>query len=91
MQEFRVQTNTYDAQYGRTSGGIIDMSIKQGTNQLHGAAYEHLQRRTLDANTFESNAAGRERPPRRADTYGAQIDGPVRLPRLYDGRNKTFF
>jgi hypothetical protein len=91
VQEFRVQTNTYDAQYGRTSGGVINTSSKQGTNQWHGAAYEHLQRLSLNANTFENNAAGMDRSPQKADTYGLEIDGPVRIPKVFDGRNRTFF
>lgn len=91
VQEFRVQTNTYDAQYGRTSGGVINTFSKQGTNHWHGAVYEYLQRLSLNANTFENNAAGIERSPQKADTYGVEIDGPVRIPKVYDGRNRTFF
>ena len=55
-QEFKVQTNTYDAQYGRTSGGVINLSIKTGTNKVHGAAYEYLRRTGLTANTYANNA-----------------------------------
>ncbi|HWB87484.1 MAG TPA: carboxypeptidase-like regulatory domain-containing protein [Bryobacteraceae bacterium] len=90
-QEFKVQTNTYDAQYGRTSGGVINLSIKSGTNQPHGAVYEYLRRTGLTANTFANNANGQPRPNRVQDQYGFELDGPVFLPKLYHGRDKTFF
>ena len=57
-QEFKIQTNTYDAQYGRTGGGIVSLSVKPGTNQYHGAAYEYLRRTDLEANQFSNNANG---------------------------------
>jgi Carboxypeptidase regulatory-like domain len=90
-QEFKVQTNSYDAQYGRTGGGVISLSVKPGTNRLHGAAYEYLRRTDLTANTYANNANKQVRPPRVADQYGFEIDGPVVLPKLYRGRDKTFF
>ena len=90
-QEFKVQTNSYDAQYGRTSGGIISLSVKPGTNQIHGAAYEYLRRTWLTANTYANNANNQPRPTRVADQYGFEVDGPVYLPKLYKGRDRTFF
>lgn len=89
-QEFKVQTNTYDAQYGRTSGGVISVSIKPGTNQLHGAAYEYLRRTALNANTSANNGSGQARPSYLADQYGFELDGPVMLPK-YRGKDRTFF
>jgi len=89
--ELKIQTNTYDAQYGRTSGGVISLSIKPGTNTFHGAAYEYLRRTPLEANTFANNAARQPRTLRQYDQYGFEIDGPVLLPKLYNGRDKTFF
>jgi hypothetical protein len=89
--EFKVQTNIYDAQYGRTGGGVINVVLKSGTNQLHGAAYMYYRDAKLNANTFDANAA---RLPK-GDLYWSQpgltIDGPVRIPGLYNGRDKTFF
>ncbi len=90
-QEFKVQTNTYDAQYGRTAGGVVNLSIKPGTNRLHGAAYEYMRRTQLTANTYANNANKQPRPNRLVDQYGFEVDGPVYLPRIYNGRNTTFF
>src|SRR5262249_20524590 len=90
-QEFKVQTNTYDAQYGRTGGGIVNVSIKSGTNRLHGAVYEYLRRTGLTANTFVNNANNSPRTNQLVDQYGFAVNGPVRIPRLYNGRDRTFF
>ena len=81
-QEFKVQTNSYDAQYGRTSGGVINLSIKPGTNKFHGAVYEYLRRTGVTANTYANNANRQPRPNRLQDQYGFEIDGPVHLPKL---------
>ena len=61
-QEFRVQTNTFSAEFGRTSGAVVSMSIKSGTNQIHGSAYEFLRNTVLNANNFFQNRAGNPRP-----------------------------
>ncbi len=90
-QEFRVQTNVYDAQYGRTGGGIVNLSIKPGTNRYHGAAYEYMRRTSLNANQFASNAAGQPRAKRLIDQYGGEVDGPLNIPGLYRGKDRTFF
>ena len=100
-EEFKIMANTYDAQYGRTGGGIVNVSLKSGTNQFHGAGYEFLRRYWMDANTFENNSAGLQRyaiDPQTGeklgghllDQYGAHLSGPVRLPR-YNGKDRTFF
>jgi hypothetical protein len=91
VQEFKIQTNSYDAQYGHTGGGIINVSLKSGTNSLHGSAYEFMRRQWLDANSFQNNAAGKPRDEHYLDQYGLQVGGPVILPKLYNGRNKSFF
>ena len=90
-QEFKIQTNTYDAQYGRTSGGVISLSIKPGTNRLHGAAYEYMRRARFDANQYSNNATGQPRPGGLVDQYGFELDGPVAIPKLYRGKDRTFF
>ena len=90
-QEFKVQTNTYDAQYGRTSGGVVNVSIKSGTDKLHGAAYEYLRRTGLTANIFVNNANNSPRTNQLVDQYGFVLDGPVRIPRVYNGKDRTFF
>jgi hypothetical protein len=91
VQEFKIQTNSYDAQYGHTGGGIINVSLKSGTNAFHGTGYEFLRREWLDANSFQNNAAGTPRDRHYLDQYGGQFEGPVILPKLYNGRNKSFF
>jgi hypothetical protein len=75
-QEFKVQTNLYDAQYGRTGGGVVNLSIKPGTNRFHGAAYEYMRRTVFDANQFASNAAGQPRAKRRIDQGGRRDRRP---------------
>ena len=90
-EEFKVQTNTYDAQYGRTGGGIVNVSVKSGTNQPHGTVYWYLRRDVLFANQFLNNANGLPKVHQSADQYGFEVDGPVYLPKLYKGRDKTFF
>jgi hypothetical protein len=90
-QEFKVQTNIYDAQIGRTGGGVVNVSIKPGTNRLHGAVYEYLRRTELNANQFASNANGQPRAKRLIDQYGGEVDGPVSIPGLYRGKDRTFF
>jgi hypothetical protein len=91
VEEFKIQTNSYDAQYGHTGGGIINVSLKSGTNSLHGAAYEFLRRQWLDAASFQNNAAGKPRDEHYLDQYGIQVGGPIVFPKLYNGRNKSFF
>ena len=89
--ELKIKTNTYDAQYGRTSGGVISLTIKPGTNRFHGAAYEFMKRTQLEANAYSNNATGQPRTARLYDQYGFELDGPVTIPRLYRGRDRTFF
>lgn len=90
-EEFKVQTNTYDAQYGRTGGGVINVSLKSGTNDFHGVLYHYFRNDKLNANAFESNLAGVKRSAFHWNQPGVQFQGPVFLPKLYNGRNRTFF
>lgn len=90
-QEFKIQTNTYDAQYGRTGGGVISLSIKPGTNRLHGAAYEYMRRSRFEANQYSNNATGQPRPGGFVDQYGFELDGPAYVPKVYRGKERTFF
>ena len=91
VQEFKIVTNSYDAQYGRTAGGVINVSLKSGTNNLHGSLYEFARRKAFDSNEYLFKLNNREKPNHKLDQYGFQIDGPVRIPGMYDGRNRTFF
>ncbi len=84
LEEFRVQTRTYSAEFGTSAGAVINASIKSGTNQFHGNLWEFLRNNQLDANTFFNNAGGVPRGHYVQNQYGATIGGPVI-------RNKTFF
>lgn len=91
IQEFKVLTNTYDAQYGRTGGGIVTMITKSGTNQLHGNLFEYFQNDKLNANQFELNAGGIKKSPQNINAYGFFLSGPIFVPKVFDGRNKLFW
>jgi hypothetical protein len=91
VNEFKVLTNTPDAQYGRISGGFVNLVTKSGTNDIHGAAYDLLKNAVLDANTWDNNHKGIPRPKDTQNDFGAFAAGPVWLPKIYDGRGKTFW
>jgi hypothetical protein len=91
VEEFKVMSNSYDAQYGRTGGGVVNVSIKSGTNQFHGSGYEFLKRTALNANTFANNAKNAPRQGNALDQYGFTLGGPVWLPKIYKGKDRTFF
>ncbi len=90
-QEFKVQSSGMSAEYGRFGGGVMNVSTRSGTNQLHGSMFEFLRNSALDANEFFNNRAGRQKPPFRMNQFGFAAGGPVWLGKLYDGRNRTFF
>src|SRR5438132_10683807 len=83
IQEFSVITGNYSAEYGRTSGGVINAISKSGTNEFHGDVYEFLRNDKLDANDFFSNRAHQPRPTLRRNQFGAAAGGPIR-------KNRTF-
>ena len=87
LQEFKVQTNAYSAEFGRGNGAILNASIKSGTNQLHGDVYEFLRNDKLDGRNFFDSV----RPAYQQNQFGATLGGPVFIPHLYDGRSRTFF
>lgn len=91
VAEFRVQTATFDAQFGQTQGGVTNMSIRSGTNAFHGTAGYSFQRTGMWCNDFFNNKAGQPVPPFSFDRWTGSFGGPVRIPKIYDGRNKTFF
>ena len=97
VAEFKVKTNNYSAEFGRSAGTIVSATTKSGTNQFHGSAWEFLRNEKLDANNFFSNAAPQpngqkaQRQPFKQNQFGVTFGGPVWVPKLYDGHNKTFF
>ena len=87
IQEFKTQGHNDLAEYGGVAGGIVSVVTKSGTNRFHGALWEFLRNQAMDARGyFESSL-----PPLRQNQYGASVGGPVWIPKLYDGKNKTFF
>jgi hypothetical protein len=90
-QEVAVQTNLYDAQYGRFGGGVTTVSVKSGTNRPHGEVYEFLKNLKLDSTEWVLNALGTPRTRFQNNTFGAEMDGPVYLPKVLDGRNRVFY
>jgi len=91
VQEFRVVMNAYDSSIGRQAGGTIQMVTKSGTQNLHGSLYEFNQNNVLNANTFQSNRSGQPKAPIHFNEYGGTVGGPVWLPKVYNGRQKSFF
>lgn len=91
VQEFRVLTSSYAPEYGRTSGGVISFGLRSGTNQFHGTLHEFLRNAALDANGFNANRAGRPRQQLQRNQFGGTFSGPIWIPKLYNGRNKSFF
>jgi hypothetical protein len=91
VQEFTVLSNAYDAQYGRVGGGVNVINLKSGTNTLHGQLFHHLENEKLYANQWGANALGLGRVPFKQNTFGFEVDGPVYVPKIFDGRNRAFF
>ena len=89
VEEFKVQTATFDAAYGFMAGAAVNMTIKSGTNNVHGQVYYFMQNPVLNANKYFRLAVGK--PQFRLYRYGGSVSGPVDIPKLYNGRNKTFF
>ena len=91
MQEIRTQTASFAPSEGFTTGAILNVTLKSGTNALHGNALYFIQNPKLDSNDFFSNLAGLPRLGTRQNRYGINGTGPVVIPRFYDGHNRTFW
>jgi hypothetical protein len=91
ITEFAVDTNGFKAEFGHAGGGIMNFVSKSGTNQFHGSAYEFLRNNTFDANNFFNNRKGIPIPVYKQNDFGASVGGPVWLPKIYNGKDKTFF
>jgi hypothetical protein len=91
VNEFSVQTNALSAEYGRFGGGVINVVTKSGTNEWHGGAFAFARNGILNANDFFANRSGSARPDMHRYQYGGTLGGPILIPKLYDGRNRTFF
>ncbi|PYU56748.1 MAG: hypothetical protein DMG56_23365, partial [Acidobacteria bacterium] len=91
IEEFKVQTTGFSAEYGRSGAAVLNATIKSGTNELHGAVWEFFRNDKLDAADFFENAGGRPKGELRQNQFGVSAGGPVVIPHLFDGRNKVFF
>jgi hypothetical protein len=99
ITEFTVDTNGFKAEYGHAAGGVMTFVSKSGTNQFHGSAYEYLRNNDFDSNNFFNNAAGRNAdgslkkpvPIYKQNDFGFTAGGPVWIPKIYHGKDKTFF
>lgn len=88
IQEFKLQSGNFTAEFGHSTGGVVNAAIKSGTNQFHGDAWEYFRNDYLDANTYFNK---KKKSEYRRNMFGGTIGGPVRIPGVYDGRDKTFF
>lgn len=87
MREFKMETSGYAAEFGRLAGGVMTVALKSGTNVFHGSLFEYFRNERFDARgAFDLEKAAMHR-----NQFGATFDGPVLLPKLYNGRNRTFF
>lgn len=91
VAEFKIQMGTLPAEYGRSGGAFTNIVIRSGTNDLHGSVYEYFRNSALDANLFFPRGQGQKLTPYNANNFGFTVGGPVFLPKLYSGKDRTFF
>ena len=91
VQELKLQANTYDSEVGRTGGGTFNTLLRSGTDDIHGSAVGHIRQTDWLANNFFANRAGQPIANQPFYDWAGSFGGPVRIPKVYDGRNKTFF
>jgi hypothetical protein len=91
IAEFKTLRGQYSAQFGRNASGQIDVVTKSGTNLLHGSAYEYLRNDYFDANGYANDFLGTHIPPYRYNVFGFSAGAPVYIPKIYNGKGKTFF
>jgi hypothetical protein len=91
IQELHIETAAFKAEDSRASGGNISMVTKSGTNDLHASAFDYYQSEDLDANTWRNNLFGSPKSVYHRNDFGVNAGGPVYLPKIYNGRNKTYF
>src|SRR5712692_1077311 len=91
VQEMRVETNTFDAEYGRSGATFVNVSTRSGTNNIHGNIYWYLRNDNLNANSFFNNQIGRPKNEHKQNTYGFSLSGPAFIPKVYNGRDRTHY
>ena len=91
VAEFKVLTNNFSSEYGRSGGGVLTAATRSGSNDLHGSFYEFLRNDKLNANGWTNNRNGAAKPTLRRNEYGFATGAPIYLPKVYNGRNRSFF
>src|SRR5690349_9825169 len=91
VQEFKVQTSDFSAEFGRSGAAVLNAQVKSGTNEFHGTAWEFFRNDKLDAADFFENAGGRPKGALRQNQFGFTAGGPVVIPKVFNGRDKLFF
>ncbi len=91
VQEFKVLQSNFSPEYGQSGDGIISLTLKSGTNNLHFSVYDYYRNRALDANSWTNNTNGSPKSVNTQNDFGATVGGPIRFPHIYNGRDKTFF
>jgi hypothetical protein len=91
LQEFRVESSSYSAEYGHSPGGQFALVTRSGTNAFHGTVFDYLRNNFFDANNWFNDHYGDPQPALRQNDFGGTLGGPVRIPKLYNGKDRTFF
>ncbi len=91
IQEFKLQNGDNSAEFGQFAGGVVNAVMKSGTNQLHGDVFEYLRNEAFNANDYFNNLNNVRRPEYRQNQFGGTVGGPIDIPHLYNGKDKTFF
>lgn len=91
VEEFRVLTSNYNAEYGRNGAGIVSVVTKSGTNEFHGAVFEYVRNNYFNANTFFNNEQNLPINVLKRNQFGAEVGGPLWIPKLFNGKNRVFF
>jgi hypothetical protein len=93
LQEFKIQTSSYSAENGRQPGAQVQLTSRSGSNDIHGSAYDYLRNEAFDANSWFFNQSSPQIPRQRErqNDFGGTIGGPLRIPKLYNGKDKTFY
>ncbi len=91
LEEFRVQSSSYSAEFGRTPGGQFSFVSRSGTNKWHGSMFDYLRNGVVDANDWFNNYFQNSQPPVKQNDFGGTIGGPIPIPGVYNGKDRTFF
>ena len=91
VEEFRILTSNYNAEYGRNGGGIVSVVTKSGSNEYHGSIFEYVRNDAFNANKFFNNEQGIQRDVLKRNQFGAEVGGPLSIPKVFNAKNKLFF